>query len=61
MIQAIKGVFENNLDNMDWMDEKTKLYAKDKARISNYIHVCDRKRNQNFIAGMLMSIDRSGF
>ena len=39
MIQAIKGVFENNLDNMDWMDEKTKLYAKDKARISNYIYV----------------------
>ena len=31
MIQAIKGVFENNLDNMDWMDEKTKTYAKEKV------------------------------
>ena len=33
MIQAIKGVFEDNLDNMDWMDDTTRAYAKDKVLI----------------------------
>jgi len=28
MIQAIKGVFEGNLENMDWMDDETRSYAK---------------------------------
>ncbi|XP_057304506.1 endothelin-converting enzyme homolog [Hydractinia symbiolongicarpus] len=31
MIQAIKGVFTDNLEQMDWMDAKTKKYARKKA------------------------------
>ncbi|XP_066922489.1 endothelin-converting enzyme 2-like isoform X2 [Clytia hemisphaerica] len=31
MIHAIKEVFEENLNYMDWMDQKTKSYAKTKA------------------------------
>lgn len=31
MIHAIKNVFKSNLDSMEWMDEVTKNYAKQKV------------------------------
>ncbi|KZS20196.1 Endothelin-converting enzyme 1 [Daphnia magna] len=31
MIAAVKEAFKNNFDNLDWMDEETRLAARDKA------------------------------
>ena len=33
MIQAIKSVFTRSVDEMDWMDETTKNYARNKVCI----------------------------
>jgi endothelin-converting enzyme len=31
MIAAVKEAFKNNFDNLDWMDDETRLAARDKA------------------------------
>lgn len=41
MIAAVKEAFKNNFDNLDWMDEETRLAARDKAdAITDMIGTC---------------------